>query len=897
MTNELTQYNPKLKPYHIIILACLLSPLLILNSNNVNSQRATEKLNKEKSKLFEQIISSRHLQENEGDEKPLSNSDKVCQKGSKELVSYYETGDLSKISLDENPIKCEEKGKPYFDALLNIIKSLTDEGDGETDNVNQSGENHEGESTRRNLLEMGEIQDDITTYVKHLIPILIFLVIGIFSLPGWLVCCFCTCCNCCCCCCCKKRKCKIPCFIFTCVFYALAVVVCIYGLSQTNKIFVGMADTECSILKFFDQVLDGETKQEMPRWAGIDGINGILQNLYNSINEMKNGTYNDLENQITNINNMKSSFLVLMENADKLVYEPDGEYKSTLIQNYEGTNSYDFEGEGEDVNGKYVLDLVNMFGKYDATQKKFVPANSTLDAWEYEYKRVSEVADDYLGQAKDGFKEILSESSGQVLESLNSGIDTLSDLRTSFNDIRSGSVDSIYDASDYIDEYGKLGSNLVFGVLGGLNLVLAVFMLMIFLFSGKMCTNWVFCRCIFKFFTHLIWNILALLMFITFLVGFLFSFIGTLGEDFMNVVQYVVSEDNLGKNGVGGEGILVGSLEEAKSYLDRCVNGNGQIEEEIGLDLDQINSFDNISNAEAIIEDTKNQFEQKKDFVTYNIYKELMESRSSLKSSEFFLIPIDQDFNAEDKSKFLSFGWTLKRMNDYIKTNAPDVNKQESWEIAGYDESKTCGTDQTGYTGKIVFSPKICDPTERTWISTSTDIDITGRAKILSDTIKIIKDLNDNSKTDPNGNYIKKLDQLKESYDTYLTTYIDALDFFNDKIKSITSSIRTYIGDGSNLFGFVKCNFIGTNLKIMLKYLKTALGKNIKTVGICLTIVGCSLALSISSTILLIVIINKSLEEQKSNPEPPKSDQKSIPEYNNGNYGQDPDINIIQYQS
>ena len=51
-------------------------------------------------------------------------------------------------------------------------------------------------------------------------------------------------------------------------------------------------------------------------------------------------------------------------------------------------------------------------------------------------------------------------------------------------------------------------------------------------------------------------------MFVTFLVGFIFSTVGTLGEDIMNIVSYVVSEDNLGKNGVGGDGLLVDSLGE-----------------------------------------------------------------------------------------------------------------------------------------------------------------------------------------------------------------------------------------------------------------------------------------------------------------------------------------------
>ena len=53
MTNT---YNPKLKPYHIILLSCLLSPLLIFNSNYVNKQRAEAKLNKEKSILFNKKI-------------------------------------------------------------------------------------------------------------------------------------------------------------------------------------------------------------------------------------------------------------------------------------------------------------------------------------------------------------------------------------------------------------------------------------------------------------------------------------------------------------------------------------------------------------------------------------------------------------------------------------------------------------------------------------------------------------------------------------------------------------------------------------------------------------------------------------------------------------------------
>ena len=51
MTNEQKKNSPNLKPYHIIILACILSPLLIMNSNYVNSQKSQKKIYKEKNKI------------------------------------------------------------------------------------------------------------------------------------------------------------------------------------------------------------------------------------------------------------------------------------------------------------------------------------------------------------------------------------------------------------------------------------------------------------------------------------------------------------------------------------------------------------------------------------------------------------------------------------------------------------------------------------------------------------------------------------------------------------------------------------------------------------------------------------------------------------------------------
>ena len=64
----------------------------------------------------------------------------------------------------------------------------------------------------------------------------------------------------------------------------------------------------------------------------------------------------------------------------------------------------------------------------------------------------------------------------------------------------------------------------------------------------------------------------------------------------------------------------------------------------------------------------------------------------------------------------------------------------------------------------------------------------------------------------------------------------------------------------------------------MLKYLKSILGGNVKDIGLCLTIFGFSLLLSISSKILLIEIINIDIDENKKKEEMDKI-QEDIPEY------------------
>ena len=139
MTKESNKYTPRLKYYHIILISIILSPLLILNSNSVNKKREQEKsLEKEIKNLFLRKLDF------------TSDTNAICQKGTKELQEYYESGDGEKIGLDE--INLESGHTPdHITALINLI---SDEGD--------SGQN-------------------ITDYIMHIIPVSVVVLIAVVA--------------------------------------------------------------------------------------------------------------------------------------------------------------------------------------------------------------------------------------------------------------------------------------------------------------------------------------------------------------------------------------------------------------------------------------------------------------------------------------------------------------------------------------------------------------------------------------------------------------------------------------------------------------------------------------------------------------------------------------------
>ena len=271
----------------------------------------------------------------------------------------------------------------------------------------------------------------------------------------------------------------------------------------------------------------------------------------------------------------------------------------------------------------------------------------------------------------------------------------------------------------------------------------------------------------------------------------------------------------------------------------------------IGDSLDSINNIDNVLLG---LDDVKTRFtEIKSNLRAINTFEEQVNNRSEFKTDEFGLLDVTNSATNPIK---------LNLILESFNTKVSQVQANENWGIGDDRErSKTCDTGSNSDSGDISdtdenkFHIENCKPEDRNWIVESTDAEIKDYANIISRIVDLALKLKDTSFTDP-------LTNLKTAYNNYMQSYIDMIDFLKTTIRSLIGELRDTVGNGS-LFSFLNGKFIGTNIKIILKYLKYSLGQDLYTVGLCLIIVGCSLILSISSTILLNVIINISLEMQK----------------------------------
>ena len=827
--------SQKSKFYLKIIITSIVILLAFIYLNYLFHQ---SKFNNRNSKLLNNILKSRNLKE--ADE----NFEKICAKSHENLREYYSTGNLDKIDGVDEDISFEDddKDKIHIKSLMNIIKLITN---------NDNEEN-------KNKFDNDSIKDDMKTYFNHNVSVLFFIVIGALATAAWILSIICSFpyFNFACCCCLKKEDYQTYFIISIFILYLLSFSLSLYGLIKTNKISTDLADMECSIYKFFEQSLDGEGKETYPKWIGLNKINATLNELYIKIEELEEKTLNDLRQKIDNINNKKINFKNKMkETGNEFYTSSDSNIYSNLY-----SNEYDIDSRG--ISGRYVLDIIKMFGKQvtDINEEKYEPENSTLDLWHNEYKLISQKADDYFEEAVIDL-QIISDKN----QNFKKIIENMSILKKFFINFYENIEYSLIENSKFLNINGKTILNILFSFLFCFIIFLIILMI-VFLCSSDYDKNNDDCCSIFifKWSIHIVANILYLFMIFSFLLGNFLMFIGDIGNDFIISYSIILDKNNFGDS----RNKIFDHLGNAKDYLNAYINGNEDLFNLLNISSNQTSSFKNIETLEVKLNETINEFEGLKNFKAYYHCEEELESRLNLstipiliKDTHQISIPLDEEqLYGTQTDKYLKFDYELELMNTIIRAQNAESNLKEQWKLNSGSSNK-CDSGIDPMFNSLEFNPLNCRPLDRDWIQNTACNSLKKQATIVSDILIFLDNANNNFE---HKSLIYILNDLKNEYNEYIDLYLNTSIEFKYILNEISSLLQYNNNEDDNILSFINGKIIGTNLKIITKYIKSVIGKDVKTMGICTIVIGFSLGLSLPFTILIIIISTEKLNKKKN---------------------------------
>ena len=722
---------------------------------------------------------------------------KICSKTSDEYSQYYKTGDTTKINMDED--NTEKYDSYYIKALINIVRHYY--------------ENKKAKKKGVSINPDPDFKKHVLKYAYHILPLVIVLGLGILSLVVWIVWAICVCKKCSCCYC-NRPKCKTPSIVLALIFYAIVSLISVYALIEQDKIFTGLADLECSVLKFTDEVLEGEKNPFPPFWVGIEKMKQSLVDISGKIDALKISTPSDLTGFKGNIDSAKNTFEGSLKAAGTQI---DSNFKTSI-------NSY-----------QYQLDIAKQFGTFDNALNPPSPEDSVCYYWYKEYSSLASRAETEMTNSYNTFGVILNDP--DITDSLTNANNALDSIKTEFETLEYLLSDYIKEKGDDIDKKGKIIYALFFSLLVIFSVAIIILMLLLCCCSGKICTNLSCFQCFFKYFLHVFWNIMALMMFILFMGGSMFTMAGKIGEDLVGAISFLISKDNLDQD---KNTIILGDV---KQYLNKCFNDDGNILAELGFDS-KMDSFKDLKESKLKIEEIINQFNDKTNKFVYKEYLEEYNERINYNSPDLELVAVNSGTNPAS----YNFVDLLTQVNTYANQNS----KYENWFITG-TSADTCVTSNPTNT-KINYHPNKCFPTQRSWVNS--DISDVG-TKL--DAIKTIID----AAKDGSTGIISLLTPINTKYDAFLEAEIQNLQKYVNKMKEFTKIVEKYTSEDGEFFSFMNCNFLKTNAEVVLFYLKHSFGNDFFEVGVYLLIAAFSMPFAISFTILLIVISNEEIEKNK----------------------------------
>ena len=682
-----------------------------------------------------------------------------------------------------------------------------------------------------NLIDGNEEKSQaIKDYIKHIIPFLFFFAVGVLSIIGWVICIFCCLCKCCCCCCCKNKCCKGISFILSLGLYGVTVICAIYGLSMAKTLFKGFNATSCSLMRFVYDVIDGQSVEKTPKWIGVSGVQGILQN---TIDEIDNNLQESATNFQMNANNLETSF--------------ESWKTSSLPNAYNNVKDLHISWQG--IGDEYPplsSSEYKLVPSYVTTYGPYTDSTTTLNAVHSEFTVIKDVIDDANSNIQDtianeDFTSILSDSSEQI-----------QDLQDQFDKISNDIIDPWY---NYQEKVNTIGNKAFYAVFALMTVLVSGLGALVFLFTLNKCKM---LGCLLKLLIHVLWNISAILMILSFILGSIFGIIGVVGKDLVSVMHFIMSKDNLQSS----EPKVLKSG-NAKKYIDICINGDGNlIDELIG---DTGNKLDDLLQIREDVAYYQNQLEQHEKSQVIALFENNFENWKN----EYLSVPFQVN-----NGGILNIETIFSEVNSYLKSDnqvsdSSCVKIDDVWGTIDNSNGYTkASPSDTAPAASSKHSINIYDSWSVAYFTNRySNVCPTPQGSAKDEAPKYY-----NSFIEIKNGVSTIINQIKSSDDTLNTAYKDInhemrdiLEEINNVIDPLYNIFSELLGPTGGLKTMLNCTFINDDLKIVLKQLYNGLGKNFYNIGTIMVLSSTCIALGICFTLLTINAVKPEDSESSSN--------------------------------
>ena len=693
-----------------------------------------------------------------------------------------------KLQSDDEPSE-DYTGKTTAEQIRELCESADEkllnyyynEGEYETEFETDDAEDSQ---TLINLIK-DQNTDDIKEYIKKCAKWLAFIIFGILTIIGWVVCCVCACCGCCCFTkCCQNKIASFVTFVLCAACYGVVAILGIYTAASANKALTGLNNTSCSLLNFVDDIINGQKRETIPYWKGIKGLKEVLDSIKNGIDKTIK------ENQAT--------FYDSIRDYNKGIDDSENNLKQLKSE------------DAKDNNNKYYYITLPSSSKFD--ENNIVPiCISTWDTYmvkfNAEYNGVKEASGEVLNNMAQTFNDVTGCKSNDntgcgksdAFDAITDSLNAVNDISKSFKNIQSDLTDPWYDIQSTINDIGKNSLKIAGSVIC---VFCASVCALIILFKLMNCAGKIF-----RIVIHILWNIVALTTIVSFILGGVIGLLGKIGIDLVSVMNFIISEDNLSAN----DPEIIGKIDKA-DYLIRCLHKDGDLATELDLE-NKASSIQKLNDLRESLTNLSEIYSSQAKSTFPNEYYELLEKYYKNNFYEY------EYSNNKTKEEFI-INNDLEKLNNKLSTCANKEIWGNETEVSNYPTIPTANT----YIN--IYDIKNFDYNNR--YSGFCSADSNTIANELGARLERITDFFTNSEMTSLKNKEK---DVKDSMDEIYKNLNKAIATSLTIISAITDKLNENVGEDGQLWGMINCKFMGEGLKVLLKNIHDGLGSRFVNLG------------------------------------------------------------------